>query len=362
MAEVTWFKVLTDIFSDDKIKIIQHMPEGDALLVMWFKVLSQAGKTNDGGYIYLNRNIPYSAGMLATLFGKSQQLVELALRTFSEFGMVDIDEKGYIFVTHWEKHQNIEGMDKVREQTRKRVTEHREKKKLELQQPAYICSYCGSAGATLDHIIPRSKGGADVPENCVLACKSCNSSKSNKSLADFLNDSVFLHYQNVKFDLVLKNEKLMRYVDFSDGKFTMKRYSNATVTQGNAIEVDIELEKDSTTTDETVMTVMDAYTQATGLFSCSPLISSFFLKVKGLGYTDAFLVELILEAGESANGKLSIKYLETIFERWDREKVYSRAQSREKKQTVKGSSTVGRQGKAAKWEGYRNSFLEGDEA
>lgn len=133
LAEITWFKVLTDIFADDKIKIIQSMPEGDALLVMWFKVLSQAGKTNDGGYIYLKKTIPYTPAMLATLFGKHQQLVELALRTFSEFGMIDMDDRGYIFVTHWEKHQNIEGMDKVREQTRQRNIRYREKKRIELQ-------------------------------------------------------------------------------------------------------------------------------------------------------------------------------------------------------------------------------------
>lgn len=132
MSEVTWFKVLTDIFSDDKIKIIQSMPEGDALLVMWFKVLSQAGKTNDGGYIYLKKGIPYTSAMLATLFNKQQSLVDLALRTFCEFDMVDIDEKGYIFVTNWEKHQNIDKLDQIREKTRLRVQNHRDKKKQEL--------------------------------------------------------------------------------------------------------------------------------------------------------------------------------------------------------------------------------------
>ncbi|MEC0231166.1 phage replisome organizer N-terminal domain-containing protein [Paenibacillus alba] len=133
MSEVTWFKVLTDIFSDDKIKILQSMPEGDSLLVMWFKVLSQAGKTNDGGYIYLKKNIPYTTGMLSTLFGKQQQLVEFALRTFSEFGMIDIDEKGYVFVTNWEKHQSVDKLQRIKEKTKIRVQNHREKKKLELQ-------------------------------------------------------------------------------------------------------------------------------------------------------------------------------------------------------------------------------------
>jgi predicted phage replisome organizer len=132
MAEVQWFKVLTDIFSDDKIKIIQSMPEGDGILVMWFKVLAQAGKTNDGGYVYLKKQIPYNAGMLSTLFGKPQQFVEMALKIFSQFGMIDVDENGYIFVTNWEKHQAIEKLDKIREQTRLRVQKHREEKRLEL--------------------------------------------------------------------------------------------------------------------------------------------------------------------------------------------------------------------------------------
>lgn len=132
MADVQWFKVLTDIFSDDKIKIIQSMPEGDALLVMWFKVLSQAGKTNDGGYIYLRKNIPYTPAMLATLFNKSQMIVELALKLFVEFEMIDIDDNGYLFVTNWERHQSIDALEKIKEQTKLRVQNHREKKKQEL--------------------------------------------------------------------------------------------------------------------------------------------------------------------------------------------------------------------------------------
>lgn len=134
MSGVTWFKVLTDIFADDKIKIIQSMPEGDSLLIMWFKVLAQAGKTNDGGYIYLKKDIPYTSAMLATLFGKQQHLVELAMKTFNQFGMIDVDERGYVFVTNWEKHQAVDKLDKIREQTSLRVAKHREKKKLELQE------------------------------------------------------------------------------------------------------------------------------------------------------------------------------------------------------------------------------------
>lgn len=50
----------------------------------------------------------------------------------------------------------------------------------------YICQYCykkmPNGKLTIDHVIPRSKGGENSWENCVLACVSCNSRKGSKSL------------------------------------------------------------------------------------------------------------------------------------------------------------------------------------
>lgn len=41
------------------------------------------------------------------------------------------------------------------------------------------CCYCGTLeNLSIDHLIPRSKGGSDHGENLVWACRSCNSSKS----------------------------------------------------------------------------------------------------------------------------------------------------------------------------------------
>lgn len=45
------------------------------------------------------------------------------------------------------------------------------------------CNYCGDKNnLSIDHLIPKSKGGLDKPENIVWACKSCNSSKGNTDL------------------------------------------------------------------------------------------------------------------------------------------------------------------------------------
>lgn len=51
---------------------------------------------------------------------------------------------------------------------------------------SYTCQYCGrqSNELTVDHIVPRSRGGAHEWENVISACKPCNHSKGQKSLAE----------------------------------------------------------------------------------------------------------------------------------------------------------------------------------
>jgi hypothetical protein len=50
----------------------------------------------------------------------------------------------------------------------------------------FTCQYCGrqSGDLTIDHIVPRSRGGAHTWENLVSACKTCNHRKGGKSLAE----------------------------------------------------------------------------------------------------------------------------------------------------------------------------------
>ena len=49
------------------------------------------------------------------------------------------------------------------------------------------CGYCGKKTAlTLEHILPRSHGGPDVPNNAIWACKTCNSSKGHKRLYEWI--------------------------------------------------------------------------------------------------------------------------------------------------------------------------------
>lgn len=82
MADVKWIKVTTDIFDDEKILLIESLPEADSIIVIWFKLLCLAGKTNNGGVFMLNDRIAYTDAMLATIFRRKETTVRLALETF----------------------------------------------------------------------------------------------------------------------------------------------------------------------------------------------------------------------------------------------------------------------------------------
>lgn len=128
MADVKWIKIVTDIFDDEKILLIESMPEADGIIVCWFKLLCLAGKQNNGGCFMMNDRIAYTDEMLSTIFRRPLNTVRLAMNTFEQFGMVEIIN-GVITIPNWEKHQNIDGLDKIREQNRLRKAKYDQKRK-----------------------------------------------------------------------------------------------------------------------------------------------------------------------------------------------------------------------------------------
>ena len=129
MAEVKWIKLNVDMFDDEKIKIIQAMPDGDALLVVWIKLLALAGKTNDGGYIYISESIPYTEDMLAVIMNKPIATIRLAMQTFTSLCMIENDTKG-IYLVNFEKHQSLDKLAEIREYNRLAQKKSRAKRKI----------------------------------------------------------------------------------------------------------------------------------------------------------------------------------------------------------------------------------------
>lgn len=124
MADVKWIKITTDIFDDEKILLIESLPEADSIIVIWFKLLCLAGKMNNSGVFMMNDTIAYTDKMLATIFRRKETTVQLALQTFENFGMVEIID-GVITIPNWNKHQSLDAYEKKKQRDRLYQAERR---------------------------------------------------------------------------------------------------------------------------------------------------------------------------------------------------------------------------------------------
>ena len=129
MADIKWIKITTDIFDDEKILMIESLPDADAIIVIWFKLLCLAGKQNNSGVFMLNDRIPYTDKMLATIFRRKESTVQLALQTFEQFGMIEVID-GVITIPNWGKHQNFDAIEKKNAYMKEYMREYRKKQRL----------------------------------------------------------------------------------------------------------------------------------------------------------------------------------------------------------------------------------------
>ena len=132
MADVKWIKIVTDIFDDEKIMLIESLPDADSIIVIWFKLLCLAGKTNNSGVFLMSDRIPYTEEMFATIFRRNINTIRLALTTFEQFGMIEIVD-GVVTIPNWGKHQTLDQMEERNEYMRKYMQEYRNKQKARIE-------------------------------------------------------------------------------------------------------------------------------------------------------------------------------------------------------------------------------------
>lgn len=132
MSDIKWIKVAVDMFEDHKIEFIRSLPEGDAIIVTWIQMLSIAGQSNTGGYLMVTDEIPYTEQLLSNKLRRQPVFLQFAIETLIKLKMLNLDDGPY-HITKWEKHQNVDGMEKVRLDTAKRVARHRAKEKGQLK-------------------------------------------------------------------------------------------------------------------------------------------------------------------------------------------------------------------------------------
>ena len=128
LADVKWIKITTDIFDDEKILMIESMPSADSIIVIWLKLSTFAGKQNNDGVFLMSNRIAYTDEMLASIFRRDVNLVRMALKTFEQFGMIEIVER-VITIPNWNKHQTLDAYEKKKERDRLYQAERRAKQR-----------------------------------------------------------------------------------------------------------------------------------------------------------------------------------------------------------------------------------------
>ena len=165
MAEISWIKLDVGLFGNRKIKEIRRQKGGDMTVLIWIMLLTMAGKCNAAGMIWITEGIPYSVASLADELRIKPAQIRAALDTLEEFRMIRVDEDG-ICVLDWEAHQNVEGMDRVREKTNNRVKAYRDRKKAVMQ-----CNADVTQGNSLD----ERYNVTDCNDNGSVTCNAtCN--------------------------------------------------------------------------------------------------------------------------------------------------------------------------------------------
>jgi predicted phage replisome organizer len=128
VVDVKWIKLTTDMFDNRKIKHLRKLPEGNSIVLIWVMLLTMAGRCNAGGMIFLTENIPYTPKMLADELGFEEATIHLALQALENFRMI-VTNGSYFSVAGWEEYQNIEGMERIREQNRLRQAKYKARQK-----------------------------------------------------------------------------------------------------------------------------------------------------------------------------------------------------------------------------------------
>lgn len=197
MNEVKWIKITIDMFDNRKIKHLRKLPDGNNIVLIWVMLLSMAGRCNAGGMIFLTENIPYSPKMLADELDFEESTVKLALEALEHFGMIVTTDEGFLAIAGWGEYQNLDGMERVREQTKRRVQRYRENQKL------LTCNVTVNGDVTQCNAIDKEEDkDIDIKENDI----------SNDMSQKKVSKKVFPHDSKAfKCAVWLSRELLSRY-------------------------------------------------------------------------------------------------------------------------------------------------------
>jgi uncharacterized phage protein (TIGR02220 family)/predicted phage replisome organizer len=250
--DVKWIKITTDMFDNRKIKHLRKLPEGNNIVLIWVMLLTMAGRCNSSGMIFLTENIPYTTKMLADELGFEESTVRLALEALEQFGMI-VSDSSYLFISGWQEYQNLEGMDKIREQNRLRKQNQRMRQRLALEEKSHVMSR-DSHATDIDKDIDKEtyiyivdylnkKTGANYKAS-TKKTQSCIHARLSEGFTkeDFLAviDKKCDEWIGTEWEKYLRPETLFgtKFESYLNAKVTRKQYTYAAVPEGEEDPLD----------------------------------------------------------------------------------------------------------------------------
>ena len=210
MAEIKWIKITTDMFDNRKLRHLRRLPEGNNIVLIWVMLLTMAGRCNSGGMIFLTENIPYTPKMLADELDFEENTVQLALQALEQLNMI-VANNGFFSIAGWEEYQNIEGMDKIREQNRLR--KQKQRAKALLAEPV--------------HEMSRDITGQ------VTQCHATDIDKEKDKESDKKNKKIIKHKYGEYANVLLSDDELEKLkTEFSDWQERIERLSSYMASTG----------------------------------------------------------------------------------------------------------------------------------
>ena len=122
-SDVKWIKLHVGMFDGNSFKRVKKAEIGgvkfrDKLTAVWFELLDLAGKGNACGKLIESQEIPFaSIDDIAILIDREPEELELCMQFYINNRMITVIEDVYM-LSNWEKYQNEDGLEKIREQNR----------------------------------------------------------------------------------------------------------------------------------------------------------------------------------------------------------------------------------------------------
>ncbi|WP_445661395.1 phage replisome organizer N-terminal domain-containing protein [Bacillus sp. FSL K6-3431] len=136
---VKWIKLSTQMFEDEKIRLIENMPEADTILVCWFKLFLMSSK--DGSFKVKNfaNNTHSTEELLSVLLKKDIQFIWRMISALTEVGVMKIDGDTIEINRFWRTNQEL-----------RNSPEYKLWRADVFERDKYTCQMCNQVGGSLN--------------------------------------------------------------------------------------------------------------------------------------------------------------------------------------------------------------------